>query len=155
MDTDISSLAGDSMAGLDIPSIAGSSGKDGGEDEKLDFQNMFANVMDSGQKGDIVGKLFTSDSAKTKENQLPSFIKITEDEITILVDGKQGFTITKDGVKQSGKQNEDGLPSDSQGTMWNDNLAQMSFIPSTCATPVPAKTPRNPLSILSGLIGII
>lgn len=151
---DPESVAGESMAGLDVESIMNPP-EESDEASGLDFKNMFQNVLDSSQEGDIGGKLFVSDSQKTKENQLPSFIKITEDEITILVDGKQGFSITKDGVKQSGKQNEDGLPSDSQGTMWNDNLAQMSMLPSTCATPIPAKSPRNPLSLASKLVGLI
>ena len=100
------------------------------------------------------GMLFYPDEVAGEENKITSFIHITSDQISILVDGKQGLVISKDDVKISGTQKSDGLTTNEKGSLWEGNLVNMLFIPSTMATPVPDKTPRNPLEFVTQLLGI-
>lgn len=100
------------------------------------------------------GMLLYPDEIVTPENKVTSFIHITSDQISILVDGKQGIVISKEDVKIAGTQKSDGLTTNEKGSLWEGNLLNMLFIPSTIATPVPDKTPRNPLELVSQLLGL-
>lgn len=102
----------------------------------------------------ISGAILDSGEAPD-ERSVPSFLRIEPDQIALLVNGKQGFVINKDGVKKSGNDISNGLPNASKNPLWEENIAIMTFVPSTMFTPMPKALPRNPLDFILTIVRML
>lgn len=120
--------------------------------ETMDINQLAGDVLNAIGEGSKAGVILTSEESLGVDNQNPTYIRITLDSIEILVEGKTGFVINKDGVKQSGSTADNSLPSDKNGSMWNENILKMSFLPSTIVTPIPDMQVKNPFSDITKII---
>lgn len=90
----------------------------------------------------ISGKTVASDAPDAK-----AFISVDPDSIELCPNEHTGVRVDDDGVKTMGKLSiNSSMDNFSIGALWQLNPIQMSYVPSTAATPIPTFLPNNPLS---------
>jgi hypothetical protein len=138
--------------GLGIGDIGGQLG------EEMDMEGLMgdaANQFLTPDSNPSDGVILDSGDVADENNQAASYLRITADKISLLVNGKHGIVITKDNIKISGDRKSNSLTSGDKGPLWEKNVANMTYVPSTFATPMPVEFPRNPLGDLSGITSLI
>jgi hypothetical protein len=99
-------------------------------------------ILYSMQQESISGKTLKSDMPDAQ-----AFITVSENDISFCPTEYTGVKVDEGGTKMLGKFSLNSSFDDfSIGGLWQLNPIQMSYVPSTAATPVPTFLPANPLS---------
>lgn len=103
---------------------------------------MINKILENMYDRPISGKTIASDAADAN-----AFITVSENDIELCPNEYAGIKVDGDGLKTTGKLSINSAMNDfSIGALWQLNPMQMSYVPSTAATPMPTFLPNNPLS---------
>ncbi len=103
---------------------------------------MIDKILEDMYERPISGKTVASDAPDAT-----AFISVDQNSIELCPNENTGIQVDEDGLKTLGKLSiNSSMDKFSIGVLWQLNPVQMSYVPSTAATPIPTFLPSNPLS---------